>query len=354
MNQITKKQHYVPRCLLRHFASNDKVSVFDSEREAVRHNRHIKEEFAENYLYDTDNAVENLLAKIEDNVAPLIARYAEGSIDNSSKMSPELARFVAVQLARTPGARSEMLDLVDKFTSRLIQQIGELNDLQTENIKLELKNPNVILVRHVLDAIVFLWHLVADLRPHLLVNKTSVPFVLSDHPIVHYNWYLKDSADPEKTGIPAAGIQIFLPISNKVTLCLYDSKVYKIGERDQPSTELGNDLDIELLNSLQAMNRERLVVFGDISSETYVRRLCCANARMSLHVGESKASEPVPTGKDNLSSSLEVWRTQRAVNSWLSVVKIRRDARRNRGEFRYRQPEVVARIDMARERLKRE
>lgn len=52
----TKKEHYVPRCYLKHFeADNGKIKVFDKKIMQVRE-QHILEVAMENYFYDIDFA----------------------------------------------------------------------------------------------------------------------------------------------------------------------------------------------------------------------------------------------------------------------------------------------------------
>lgn len=336
----TKKQHYVPQCLLRHFASKDRVAVFDSARGKWRINRHIKEEFAENYLYDTDNAIEDLLGKVEDSAAPYIAEYVAGNLATNSKVPPQVARFVAVQVARTLGTRSEIVTIFDKFSRQLVRQIGERNGVPTEGVIVKLNDPNVQMRQQALGACVSLWWLLLDLNAKLLINRTATPFILSDHPVVHYNWYMKDSKDPANTSLAAVGLQMFIPLSSETTLCLYDAKVYKVGDRYSGLVDVLKPLDVELLNSLQAMNRDSLLLVGNPALEDYVRGLCARHGRMSLHLTESAASEPIEhRGKS--ASTVAVWRTQRHIRTWLSVVGIRRDASRARGEYRERRPDIV-------------
>ena len=53
----TKKEHYVPRCYLKHFeADNGKIQVFDKKIMQVREQRTF-EVAMENYFYDIDFAV---------------------------------------------------------------------------------------------------------------------------------------------------------------------------------------------------------------------------------------------------------------------------------------------------------
>jgi hypothetical protein len=69
-----------------------------------------------------------------------------------------------------------------------------------------------------------------DLRWKLLQNKTDLPFITSDHPAVRYNQFLEPRIrSGSNTGLVARGLQMFLPLSPKHVLVLFDSETYKVG-----------------------------------------------------------------------------------------------------------------------------
>ncbi|WP_228450604.1 MULTISPECIES: DUF4238 domain-containing protein [Staphylococcus] len=58
---VTKKQHYYPRCLLKHFANDDKkvfVYIRKGDKKAYMNYEKI---CASNYTYESDNQVDNVL-----------------------------------------------------------------------------------------------------------------------------------------------------------------------------------------------------------------------------------------------------------------------------------------------------
>lgn len=339
-----KKQHFVPQCLLKHFATNERISIFDSSRNMMRNNRLVKEEFAQNYFYGKDGTLENIIdKKIENPAAPLLDKFSRAIIDSELHPHRDLLVFILAQFARTPGSISEATAAIYAYLKTITKQIGDLNGFPPEisdKIEVKLKNEKDLLP--LLTSIAVNSRiLIADLGQRLLINETEIPFVISDHPVSHYNWFLRSSSDPAKTSLPATGIKIFLPISPKVTLCLYDRAVYRFENRRSPITIVTRRADAHLLNSLQAMNRESSIIFSDKSQGNYVRQLCREHEPISLHTSASMTTTPEPVDATRLSTRHAVWRIQRDLPEWFSFVKIRKDAKARQGIFAYRQPGIV-------------
>ncbi len=117
----------------------------------------------------------------------------------------------------------------------------------------------------------------SDLRCKLLVNKTRLPFITSDSPMVKYNQYLEQREWLGNwTGYPIIGLQIFLPISPCMILLLYDNWTYTIGSKKSKKehfVEISDIEEIEQLNLLQVINCELVVFFNEHIKENYIREL---------------------------------------------------------------------------------
>ncbi len=97
--QITKNQHYVPQCLLKHFGcdakKSNKINVFDIDRSTVRYNQSIKEVFSQNYFYDKDNLIENFIAnQIESPASKIIDAIVSENFNIISEDILTLHRFI--------------------------------------------------------------------------------------------------------------------------------------------------------------------------------------------------------------------------------------------------------------------
>jgi len=350
MGEVTKNQHYVPRLLLKNFSKSEgnvyRVELYDSKREQVRTNTSISNVFSQNYFYDKDNLVEKFLS---DNVEAPASSVIERILDNpyffQNPKSLDMLRFISVQANRTPGALSDALECIDKFSTTMIEQIGKLNNFDpevTSKIKLVMKDPQSILARQTVEGALN-WPLIQDLEWHIFINKTQQDFIISDHPVVHYNWLLKDSNDCKYTSLTSCGVQIFIPLSSEITYCLYDKKVYKIGLKNKHYTVISSRRDVDILNQLQVRNRESVVAYSDIDSYKYVYKLCQKFPAKSLHETHSWYSEAVSIGGNKLKSTHAIWRTQARLSDWLSAVKIKNKIRKKGVACYDRNPDIVER-----------
>ena len=306
-----------------------------------------------NKFYDDDNALEKFLAeKVEGPAAEVVNSIVADPTRAIQRGLPALLTFMAVQMARTPGTQSQALNFVDGFSSMVFEQFAELNGHSIESVRNLKWRPtdkramrNRLLLRSVLNR----W-LLEDLSWHTLSNGTALPFVISDHPAVQYNWYLRNSDDPSYTGMTKNGVQIFLPLSPWVTLALVDKSIYKVGEKGSSHTVLTDRRDVELLNSLQFRSRQDFIVFPLAMDFDYVKRSCAevpANSLVSAHAGRT---EPVPISGEKLSSHVYVWRTQARYAEWLSICKIKRRVSKRPVECCDRHPEtMVAQMAAARD-----
>ena len=358
MAELTKNQHFVPRLLLRNFAGGEDgvVQVFDSKRGVLRPQTSVRRVLSQNYFYDDDNIVESFLAKhVEGPAAPIIESIIQNPGIAIPNGSLELLRFICVQMNRTPGALDTALEVIDKFTATVFQRLGELNGFPAEDmagIKLKLQDERVLLGSQTIEGALN-WPLVRDLSWHVLSNGTSLPFVISDNPVVRYNWYLRDSRDPSYTSLTKHGVQIFMPLSPVVTLALVDKSIYKFGKKHCHHSVLLNAQDVELLNSLQFRNRQSFIVFPEYLSACYVKERCRALPASSIFENHAWSSELVQADSKNLKSTHAVWRTQARFPYWLSISKVKRKIFKGELLCHDREPETVeaqrAFIKMARE-----
>jgi hypothetical protein len=96
---LTKKQHYVPQCLLKHFCYDEKnskrINIFDTDKCDFRYNQLIKGVFAQNYFYDKDNRVENFIAnKIEGPTAQIIDELVKENFKAIHEKQLILSQFI--------------------------------------------------------------------------------------------------------------------------------------------------------------------------------------------------------------------------------------------------------------------
>ncbi|CAK2968050.1 DUF4238 domain-containing protein [Vibrio crassostreae] len=346
MSKITKNQHFVPQCLLRNFTSESGVvNIYDSARKKLRNPTSVNRVLSENYFYDKDNIVENFLAEYVEGPASHIFKMIAGEVSDGSldeKAHIDLLRFIIVQLSRTPRAFSSSMDNIDTVFSELIKQLGELNNFDEDvinSVKFSLNDPKDILRLQTLEAALD-WPLLDDLKWHFLINDTDKEFVISDHPVVHYNWYLRNLDLMDVSSLAKCGLQVFLPVSSRVTLCLYDNKIYKIGDKNKHFSLVNDLCDIHLLNELQFRSRESFIVFSSRSDSNYVENQCQRFPSNSLYNNDFKSSPPVFNGNE-AKSKFALWRRPNVFERWLSFCKVKNKISRQQVISYDRRPDIV-------------
>ena len=342
MGNITKNQHYVPRVLLKHFTAQDDdvISIYDSTRKFLRPPSKITKIFSENYFYDTDNEIENFLDKyIEGPASSVIEEIVMNPYQKIKPISRDLIRFVSVQLCRTPEAQEDALRFVNAFWNSLVKRLGKYNGINMEDagiVKVLPNNPKALQGKLIQDGLGAA-SLIRDLNGHILINNTDLPFIISDHPVVHYNWFLRESNDCRYTSLTSCGLQIFIPLSKSITYCLYDDNIYEWGEGADSCTTVIQKSDVELLNDLQILNRKSMIAFSKESLAGYIIKRCEVLSAESLHLNHASSFEDESMENGRKKTTHVTWRTQAPISCWFSICKIRNRALRKEGQYYDRQ-----------------
>ena len=345
----TINQHFVPQFLLKNFtSSSETVCIYDSTRGILRPPTSVNRVLAENYFYDNDNSVEHFLRDKVEGPASLVLKLfspknSEQPIPLNKHSKIDVLRFLSVQLNRTPMALKDSLDSIDGIFDNLIKELGRLNNFEESainSVKFELNDPKDILRMQTIEAALH-WPLIDDLEWHFIINGTTTDFVISDHPVVHYNWYLRDSTRIDYTAITNHGVQMFLPISPVVTLCLYDKNIYKLGSKNCSYTEVNNESDINILNALQFRSRDSFIVFGESTQSEYVKQKCQLLSQNSMFNKFLESSPPVESDNGELKSTMMQWREQIKLNRWLTFCKVKKKARKHPQNSYVRRPGIV-------------
>lgn len=344
----TKNQHYVPQLLLNHFACDGSkgkkiINIFDMDRSHVRYNQPVREVFSQNYFYDKDNRVENFLRDmIEGPASSVVKKIVSGDFNIISEDLLTLHRFILSLYFRTPEASKRVSGFVNSQFESIVRECLSLNGFDPEEasaggFKFNQDNlASLITLNAVLVA-----GLLGDLEYHIIKNETSSEFYISDHPVFMYNWLYRELEDPAVTSITAMGLQIFIPLSPKITLCLYDPKVYKYGHRTSV-TCIYNDSDIEILNSFQVINSDSIIGFYSRESEAHIRQLYERYKDIKLHQYESGMLSTKKEGKGKIRSRHFVFTRQAKLKKMPSFIKIKRKSKGYASSYQERDPELSA------------
>jgi len=344
---ITKNQHYVPQCLLKFFSWEDKktrkTNVFDITRVSFRYDQPIKNICSQRYFYDTDNMVENILSeKIEAPAAPLISSIVHH--DTTVLDSPEnwirLLIFISTLLSRTPKVIDRMDSIIQTNIQSISRELLRLNGMDSRNadgVKLKINDEAPLISLLTLQGY-YASILLTDLKFHLAINKTDLDFFVSDHPVFMYNWLYRNINHPEVTSFCAKGLQLFLPLSPQLILCLYDPEIYKYGSKNSLLTDIHDVKDVEILNSFQVINSKSFVMFLDPRSETNIKSTFRRHGKKKLHTQKSIEYEVEVLGNEAARTRHILYSKQLKIGVMPSFVNVKRKV--DNSEYGIRNPQA--------------
>jgi hypothetical protein len=347
----TKKQHYVSQLLLNSWdcgeGKNKKINIFDIKKSEVRPNQSIKKVFSENYFYDRDNLVENFLANLIEGPASSVIDKIISESRNiiSEKELLTLYRFILTLSFRTPGAINKVSEFINSHLESIVRECLSLNGFDPEeasNGKFEFNQSHLVSTITLMGA--QLAPLLKDLKYHIIKNETSSDFYISDHPVFIYNWLYRELNHPAVTSLAARGLQIFLPLSPKITLCLYDPKVYYYGKQGDLETCISNNNDIEILNSFQVINSDSTIGFNSREDEAHLRQLYEKYKNIKLHHHESGILSTTKEGNRKIRSMHWVFTRQTKLKEMPSFIKFRGNSKGYARSYQERDPELAKRI----------
>lgn len=113
---------------------------------------------------------------------------------------------------------------------------------------------------------------ISDLAAHLIVSSCDA-FVTSDNPVIKYNQYCEGIEHSGLTGAASKGLQLFVPLSPRHLLVLYDGTTYRAtaGRFTRKSGAAMSDID--QLNKMQLMLADEHVYFSDLQQLQDILRL---------------------------------------------------------------------------------
>jgi len=272
-----KKHHYVPRFYLKRFSIEEQgkfLGLFNHESEVFVQKAALKHQAYGNFLYGEDDEIENALACMEGTMAKLFHCWIDKKLfypppahTNGFKL---LQRFILYQIFRTPKAGDNMLD---QMTISLKAMLKEHKPHLYDHIKSgRLEHENSVLLTFLYS--IGREHLLNFLGCKFLVNLTSLPFIMSDSPIVLYNQLMEKAQNYiGATALTSKGLQIFFPIHPRLMLCLYDENVYEFGNGCKNCFGVESKNDVDQLNGLQLINCRSQVFFNEIVSKDYIMNL---------------------------------------------------------------------------------
>ena len=228
----------------------------------------IKHECAKPDYYYRAAQIENALAELETRAAVAISALCAGEHDYSKDT---VRQFIAVQHLRTPSLAERTAAMHRKMQELVGGDVIDSDSMTRIRFDAvehqELPVYNLLMTDDLAEAL-------RDLKS-IVVKTASDVFITSDNPVFKYNQYLEEIQDHGTTGPAQTGIQIFLPLSPKHVLVMYDKDVY-----DYVKKQLPTETDVDVLNGLQVISANNNLYFNDGSQSTVVDDLASRYAHL--------------------------------------------------------------------------
>lgn len=257
------KHHFVSRFYLRAFQSaEDRINILGVDQPRQVNDASLRDQCYERKLYGKTNEVEDALADLETQ-AGLVFKSILRDERLPASGTPEYATllaFVAFQMLRTKSVADDVNTMVDKTTKQVHCDDPSVDQGELESATFGFDN-SVLLA---LASAPLMVAAIADLEALLVVSCNDRAFITSDHPAFRYNQYCEKVDYQGTCGGIAKGLQIFLPLSPRLCLVLYDKSVYNVPRADRSKRKtIASSLDMDSINGIQMVSAQENVYFDD-------------------------------------------------------------------------------------------
>ncbi|KAB2778190.1 DUF4238 domain-containing protein [Brucella anthropi] len=277
-----KRQHYVPKSLLRRFAVDfenkqkpRQINLVNIASGKVVRGASLSDQCYVDYFYGKNLLIEKALGQLEGSHAELIRKVIEScSIKDSDGWS--IVQMLALQKARTLRAEEEYNNMVEKMTRLWLH--GRVSEEALRSVKIGLKDA----ANHNVATTLAMCPILFDLKQFLIINETSIPFIIADNPVVQTNWFGRVREPRRMVGITRAGLQMLMPLSPRFAVLLHDPNVYG-ADADGNVIRLKRRDEVVALNELQWLNAHKNVYFPpSLAADELDSMMCISRAGTAL------------------------------------------------------------------------
>lgn len=279
--QAAQNQHFVPKFILRNFLQNpnkDRVNVF-SKSTSRTFQTSVKNIMAERRFHEfriDDGYIasfEDSICRVEDNLLPTYRALVERrKFDGSAEEKVLLAIFIAFQFLRTRSQRDMYSSLNDGIAKWIVassydnEKVKGLGAFTADDLTKQH-------MFHIQGGIEKLTNILSSKDFLLASAPPGRSFYLSDSPVCLHNETQK-IGPYSNMGLASPGIQIYLPLSANLLLCLWCPSLREKMEHVQAqekrnlssvilSPRFLSFADSRLLDEqLQKINKQRLDIEG--------------------------------------------------------------------------------------------
>lgn len=282
-----KNQHFVPQFYQKFFSDDGKnIALFVVDTGKTIEKAPIKRQSSDTYFYSEDISIEKELGKVERLMAVLLKKLSEGNYKLDDKELSVLYTFICLQSLRTEVPAEEMQNMAEQFAKEYANFITH-DETFTNNLVVKIPHPPLKSLEHLDDMI----QCCLDLKwKFLIIESGEKNFITSDNPVSYYNTFL-EKRGLYKCGYGLVGTLLFLPLSPKLAVILYDSQIYKVGSAKNGGSLILNNSDVDNFNALTAVNANKVIYYkrGTISDES-LKKLSAIIHKYEKDAGNSNSS----------------------------------------------------------------
>ena len=262
-----KKQHFVPKFLLRQFSSDSRkrlISLFHLPSSQVIKGVSIKDQaYKKNiYISGSDHSLEEYLSMVEGDTCDIINKILlDESVSLTLKEELILKHFINLQISRTPRKIETIQGQVDKLARTAFRHDPRVKDF-INDFTIHLTSPYHFTIALALQLTPMLF----DLKISLLKNNSEQSVLLGQHPAIITNPFLYwKTLIGSKQGLALKGTLILLPISPNYVIALYDKQRYSL--TDFVKIGILSQEDINKINLFQFCYTTDCIYFHDDNDE---------------------------------------------------------------------------------------
>lgn len=266
-NNITKNQHYVPRCVLKHFTTNGKTHInkFSFSDESLE-GKNIEKVCALKYFYGKEQDIEKIYGLSEDDMAKILdEKLTKGDVNVTQEEMVHIKAFIGAQSTRTPND-TKLVNDVAKGTVDALLKLKEVENIPEYRVEM---NDRRIKVENLKIGIIKTG---SFCHMDLVLLKSSIcsQFIIGQDPVIECNPFLWKREKINNKGLAYYGYTIIMPISSKYCMCLYDTNVYK--KLGKNGIKKLNYFETKEINLFQVLNSDEYVLLNKVS-KNYLKRL---------------------------------------------------------------------------------
>ena len=268
-----RNQHYVPKCYLKNFSNNDKfITTFIHSKSRFIEKASLDSVAFREYLYGKDLVIEKMFGKLEgewNKTFKIIANDEDVPDKKIGDVLYQIISFIAFQYSRTLKIFESQKSLGD-FLKDYTYKNSASYDSAEQLLNRYLPKGYNVMEAPVNQGFVIIETL-KELNLLLLENKSEFDFVTSDNPVALYNDFLVKRGYKSNYALGSMGICVLLPLTPKVCICLFDSKVYFPTNNDMVYSV--SEENVKELNKLFCRNDYELIFFTKSHSQEYAIEL---------------------------------------------------------------------------------